>query len=361
MRAALGLARRGLGRVWPNPAVGCILAHGGRVVGRGWTQPGGRPHAETEALARAGTAAQGATAYLTLEPCAHHGRTPPCADALVAAGIARAVVAMADPDARVDGAGLARLGDAGVEVVTGVERDAALELNAGFVLHRAAGRPLVTLKVAATLDGRIATRTGASRWITGASARRQAHLLRAGHDAVAVGIGTVLADDPALTCRLPGLADRSPVRVVFDGALRLPPTSQLVRTAGATPLWVVTREGTDGRALAAAGAEIIAVPPGHDGRLDLLAALAALARRGVTRLLVEGGAALATAFVAAGRVDRLAWFTAPSLLGADARPAIGALERNDVGEAPGFHMVGIDRFDGDVLETLVALAPVESF
>lgn len=356
MRAALGLGRRGLGRVWPNPAVGCILAHGTRVVGRGWTQPGGRPHAEAEALSRAGAATRGATAYVTLEPCAHHGQTPPCADALIAAGIARAVVAMADPDGQVDGAGLSRLDAAGIEVVTGVERDAATELNAGYVLQRTAGRPMVTLKIAATLDGRIATRGGASRWITGAAARRQAHLLRASYDAVAVGIGTVLADDPALTCRLPGLAGRSPVRVVFDGALRLPRTSTLARTAAATPLWVVTREGADGQALAEAGAEIIAVPAGRDGRPELTAAVAALGRRGITRLLVEGGTTLATAFVAAGLVDRLAWFAAPRLLGADARPAIGALERDDIAAAPGFHVVGIDRFEGDLLETLVALA-----
>ena len=190
MRAALALAGRGLGRVAPNPAVGCILVKDGRVVGRGWTQPGGRPHAETEALRRAGAAARGACAYVTLEPCAHHGQTPPCAEALIAAGIARCVVALEDPDPRVDGGGLARLRDAGIEVEVGPGASAAADLNAGYLSQRQAGRPLITLKLATTLDGRIATKRGASRWITGEAARARAHLLRVRHDAVLVGSGT---------------------------------------------------------------------------------------------------------------------------------------------------------------------------
>src|SRR5262249_33263856 len=207
MRAALGLAARGIGRTWPNPSVGCVLVRedGGSdcVVGRGWTQPGGRPHAETEALARAGEAARGATAYVTLEPCAHTGKTPPCADALIAAGIARAAVAVEDPDPRVSGRGLARLREAGVRVDLGVCAAEANELNAGFFLRVREGRPLVSLKLATSLDGRIATQSGESKWITGEAARRRAHLLRAQHDAIMVGTGTAKADDPELTSPLP--------------------------------------------------------------------------------------------------------------------------------------------------------------
>ena len=219
MTAALGLAARGLGRVWPNPTVGCVVVRDGRVVGRGWTQPGGRPHAESEALRRAGDGARGATAYVTLEPCAHQGETPPCAEALVAAGIRRAVAAIEDPDPRVSGRGIETLRTAGIEAECGALADAAARLNAGYLWRLTRGRPLVTLKVATTLDGRTATGKGESRWITGEQARARAHRLRAEHDAVMIGAGTAQADDPALTCRLPGLADASPVRIIADGSL----------------------------------------------------------------------------------------------------------------------------------------------
>jgi diaminohydroxyphosphoribosylaminopyrimidine deaminase/5-amino-6-(5-phosphoribosylamino)uracil reductase len=251
MDAALSLARRGLGRVWPNPAVGCVLvARGGsgsRVVGRGWTQPGGRPHAEAEALARAGDQARGATAYVTLEPCSHYGKTPPCAEALVAAGVQRVVAAIEDPDPRVSGRGLKALQAAGIEVAVGTGAAAALEINAGFLTRIAHGRPMVALKLATTLDGRIALANGASRWITGSEARQRAHLLRANHDAILVGTGTVAADDPQLTCRLAGLEGRSPVRVVLDRSLRLPAAARVFD--GAVPTWVVHGPGVEaGRA-----------------------------------------------------------------------------------------------------------------
>jgi len=233
MAAALGLARRGLGRVWPNPAVGCVIVRDGLVVGRGWTAPGGRPHAEAVALERAGDLAHGATAYVTLEPCAHHGRTPPCADALVRAGVARVVTALGDPDPRTAGEGHARLRQAGIAVAEGTGADAAEEVNAGFLKRVRHGRPLVTLKLATTLDGRIATAAGESQWITGPRARQDGHRLRAAHDAIIVGSGTALADDPGLTCRLPGLEGASPVRVVFDGRLRLSPESRIARASGA--------------------------------------------------------------------------------------------------------------------------------
>ena len=328
MAAALLLARRGLGNAWPNPAVGCVLVKEGRVVGRGWTQPGGRPHAETEALARAGEAARGATAYVTLEPCSHHGRTPPCCDALIRAGVARVVVAMRDPDPRVDGRGLGRLRAAGIAVTEGLGEAEARAMQQGFLKRIGEGLPLVTLKLASTLDGRIATAAGESRWITGAASRRQVHAMRARHDAILVGSGTVLLDDPDLTCRIPGM-DRAPIlRVVADARLRTPPGARLVRTARETPTWLLTGAGHKPAALApfiAAGVEVATVRRSPGGGLQPRALLAALAARGVTRLMVEGGAALAAALLRAGLVDRLAWFHAPALLGGDARPALEAL------------------------------------
>ena len=328
MAVALRLAARGLGQVWPNPAVGCVVVKGDRIIGRGWTQPGGRPHAEFEALTRAGDEALGATAYITLEPCAHYGQTPPCTMALLHAGIRRAVIATGDPDPRVDGRGIEQLRQAGVEVTLGVAQDEAERLNAGFFLRVRAGRPLITLKLATSLDGRIATRTGASRWITGEEARQRAHHLRASHDAVLVGSGTALADDPELTCRLPGLEHRSPVRIVLDGRLRLPASSRLARTARTVPTWVLTRADAEPRrraALERCGVEVLGVALAPDEHLDLRLALGVLAARGLTRVLVEGGSALAAALLRARLVDRLVWFQAPLLIGGDGLPAIGPL------------------------------------
>ncbi|MGE0718036.1 MAG: bifunctional diaminohydroxyphosphoribosylaminopyrimidine deaminase/5-amino-6-(5-phosphoribosylamino)uracil reductase RibD, partial [Alphaproteobacteria bacterium] len=276
MGTALALAERNLGRVWPNPSAGCVVVRGGRVVGRGWTQPGGRPHAEVEALTRAGEAARGATVYVSLEPCCHWGHTPPCTDALCGAGVARVVYAVEDPDPRVQGKGGAALRAAGVTVDTGVLADAARDLNEGFFRRLEEGRPMVTFKVATSLDGRIGTHTGASRWITGDAARNRAHQLRARHDAVMVGIGTALADDPQLTCRLPGLEDRHPVRIVVDSRLRLPLTSRLVREASAAPLWVVSLPDVDPdrrRVVEDCGAVVVPVRPGETGVIDIRAAL----------------------------------------------------------------------------------------
>lgn len=342
MRAALALARRGLGNAWPNPAVGCVLVKDGRVVGRGWTQPGGRPHAETEALRRAGDAARGATAYVTLEPCSHWGRTPPCCDALVAAGVARVCVAMGDPDPRVDGRGLKRLEAAGIQVETGLLGEEAAALNTGFFRRITRGLPYVTLKLASTLDGRIATAAGESRWITGPEARREAHALRARHDAILVGSGTVLADDPDLTCRIPGM-DRVPmVRVVADARLRTPPSARLVTGARAAPSWIVTVPGHRPAALAPfieAGAEILTVPPGRDRGLDLTALMRALARGGVTRVMAEGGAGLAAGLLTADLVDRIVWFHAPGAMGAEGHPAVGPLHLAALAAMPRFRRV----------------------
>ena len=356
MRAALSLARRGLGNVWPNPAVGCVIVRDGIAVGRGWTQPGGRPHAETEALRRAGEAARGATAYVTLEPCCHWGRTPPCTDALLAAGIARCVIALRDPDPRVNGEGIARLAAGGVTIAEGVAEAEAAEVNLGFVSRIRAGRPMVTLKLASTLDGRIAAPGGESRWITGEASRRIAHLLRAAHDAVLVGAGTAASDDPALTVRIPGVVPAGrpgPVRVVADGRLRMPLTSILVATAREVPTWILTLPGNDRArigALSEAGCTVIEVRQDQaTGQPDLADALRTLSGRGITRVLAEGGGTLAAALLAADLVDRLAWFGAPAVIGADGVPAIGALGLPGIAAMPRFRRLSLAAPGGDLL------------
>ena len=349
MRHALALAERALGTTAPNPAVGCVIVtKDGVVAGRGWTREGGRPHAETIALEQAGEVARGAAAYVTLEPCAHHGQTPPCAEALIRADIARAVVAAEDPDPRVNGQGLARLRDAGIETVTGVcEKEAAAQ-NAGFFLRVRQGRPLVTLKIAQSIDGMTATVTGDSQWITGEASRRFGHLMRAKHDAILIGAGTALADDPELTCRLPGLESRSPLRVVLDTRLRLTEWSKLAQTAQEIPTLVfTTAEG--GGALATCGVEVIRVERDVVGRPRLEAVLSALAERGVTRLLVEGGATVHAAFLDRGLADRLEVFTAPTVLGGAGHGAVDPLAAMTLGEAPRFRAAGKRSFGPDLL------------
>lgn len=342
MAHALRLAARGLGNVWPNPAVGCVIvAEGtagparGRIVGRGWTQPSGRPHAERRALDQAGGAARGATAYVTLEPCAHHGKTPPCSEALIAAGVARVVTALTDPDPRVAGRGHAMLRAAGIAVTEDVMAAEAARMNAGFLRRITRGLPFVTLKLATTLDGRIATATGDSRWITGPEARRHVHLQRLSHDAVMVGSGTALADDPDLTVRDLG-ARHQPVRVVLDSALRHSPDSRLGRSARMAPVWMV--HGPDAPAAArtawvATGAELIEAEVA-DGHLSPRAALQALAARGLTRILCEGGGQLAAALVAEGLAGDLALYSAGALIGAEGRAALGPLGLEKLAEAP---------------------------
>lgn len=356
MAMALALAERGLGNVWPNPAVGCVLVKDGRVVGRGWTQPSGRPHAESEAIARAGEAARGSTAYVTLEPCAHDGRTPPCVDAMLGAGIARAVVAVVDPDPRVDGKGIARLRAAGMTVDVGCLEEEARRQNAGFFLRMCRRRPFVALKLATSADGRIATVTGESQWITGPAARAEGHRLRLRHDAILVGSGTALADDPMLTCRLPGLEGRSPVRVVVDRRLRLGAESRLARSAGSLPVWLFTTatEAPAATALGSAGVTLLPLAEREPGAV-LHEVLAALADQGITRVLVEGGATLVTAFLREGLVDRLYQFEAPLLIGADGLPAVHSLAVRGLIEARRWQRVeerllGADRLN--VLEPL---------
>ncbi len=349
MAAALALGRRNAGSTWPNPSVGCVIVREGRVVGRGVTRPGGRPHAETEALAQAGAAARGATAYVTLEPCAHRGVTPPCADALIVAGLSRVVIALRDPDPRTDGGGAARLRAAGLAVVEGVLEARAREDHAGFLARVTRGRPWLTLKLATSFDGRIATASGESRWITGPEARRLVHAERARHDAVMVGGGTARADDPRLDARGLGAA-RRPVRVVLSRGLDLDPGGALGRTAREAPVWLVHGGAAPARVTAweARGARTIAVGSEPQG-LDPAAALAALGEAGLTRVLCEGGGRLAASLLAAGLVDELMGFTAGVALGAEGRPSLGPMGVGALAGAPRFRLVEARAVGGDAL------------
>lgn len=357
MRAALALARRSLGSTWPNPAVGCVIVRDGHVIARGRTRDGGRPHAEADAIAEAaggGLSLKGATVYVTLEPCSHHGRTPPCADALVAAGISRVVSALEDPDPRVMGQGHARLKAAGIAVEVGEGAADAALINAGFLLRLREGRPLFHLKMAGSLDGRIATASGESKWITGEAARRDGHRLRALHDAILVGAATAVADDPELTCRLPGLAARSPVRIVLDSQARMSPRSKLATSARVTPVWLVCTKAAPAdrrEALNELGVEIVEVDSGSDGRIDVLGAARALGGRGLTRVLVEGGGQVAASFLKAGLVDGISSYRAGLVLGGDSRSAVGGLEFARLGSAPRFRLVSARSLQGDTLET----------
>jgi diaminohydroxyphosphoribosylaminopyrimidine deaminase/5-amino-6-(5-phosphoribosylamino)uracil reductase len=354
MRAALALARRSLGRTWPNPAVGCVIVRDGRVVGRGRTQDGGRPHAEVDALRQAGELAKGATVYVTLEPCSHHGRSPPCADALIAAGVSRVVSAIEDPNPLVNGQGHGRLRAAGIAVEVGERAAEAAEINAGFLLRVREGRPLIHLKLATSLDGRVATASGESQWITGPEARAWGHRMRATHEAILVGANTVAQDDPELTCRLPGLAQYSPIRVVLDSRARLGPTSKLATTARAHPVWLICTPAAPAarrEVLQALGVELIEVAPDPAGRVDARAAVRALGARGIMRLMVEGGGEVAAAFLKTGEVDRLSIFRGGLALGGDSRSAVGPLALERLGFAPRFTLVSARTVGGDTLET----------
>lgn len=349
MQVALALGRRGLGRTWPNPAVGAVVVRDGTIVGRGWTQPGGRPHAEPQALARAGQAARGATLYVSLEPCAHHGQTPPCVDAILAAGIARVVSALEDPNPKVAGRGHGRLRAAGVAVEVGVGRNEAAQDHAGHIRRVREGRPHVTLKLAVSADGKVGLAGRRPVAITGEAARARVHLMRAMHDAVLTGIGTVLSDDPLLTCRLPGMATRSPVRIVVDTELRTPVNGRLAASVAIAPVWIVGHpEAPANReaALRARGFDVLRVPPGGGG-LDIRAMLEALATRGITRLMVEAGPRLAAAFLAAYCVDEAVLFRSDMTIGADGLDAIEGAPLAALTQSPRFvggkpQPVGVD-------------------
>ena len=336
MALALALGRRGLGRTWPNPAVGAAIVKDGIIVGRGWTQPGGRPHAEIEALRRAGEAARGATLYVTLEPCSHYGKSPPCADAIIAGGVSRVVAALEDPNPEVAGAGHARLRAAGIAVDIGVGADEARHDHAGHIRRMRDGRPHVILKLAVSADGKAGAPGRKPLAITGEAARERVHLLRAQSDAIMVGIGTALADDPMLTCRLPGMEKYSPVRVVLDSALRLPPGSRLARSARDVPVWVVTggeasRAAED--ALLREGVTVLRAAQ-SDGRLDLAAVLKLMGARGVTRLMVEGGPTLGAALLAADLIDEAVLFQSSKVVGTDGVDALDGLPLTVLTQSP---------------------------
>jgi diaminohydroxyphosphoribosylaminopyrimidine deaminase/5-amino-6-(5-phosphoribosylamino)uracil reductase len=351
---ALTLGRRGQGRTWPNPAVGAVVVKDGIIVGRGWTQPGGRPHAEPVALAQAGEAARGATLYVTLEPCSHTGKSPPCADAIIAAGIKRVVSAIEDPNSEVAGQGHARLRAAGIAVEIGLGAAEAARDHAGHFRRIRDKRPHVILKLAVSADDKIAAAGGRPVSITGEAAKARVHLLRAQCNAILVGIGTVKADDPLLTCRLPGMEALSPARVVLDRALRISGTSQLVRSARETPLWVMTSNLSEAPAamkLGAAGAHVvrIATSNGPSAGLDLEAVLHALSQRGITRLLVEGGARVASSLVAANFVDEFWLLRGPNAIDDDGVPALDALPLSEITQSPAFRVRVTETIDHDTL------------
>ncbi len=352
LRHALNLAARGLGRVWPNPAVGCVIVKKSRVLGRGRTGDGGRPHAETQALAMAGDAARGATAYVTFEPCSHTGETPPCTQALIEAGVLRVVTAIEDPDPRVAGRGVAKLTDAGIDVDVGCLAVEAADLQRGFLTRIADGRAAVTLKLAATLDGRIATASGESRWITGEPSRRAVHALRMTHDAVLIGAGTARADDPDLTVRDLG-ADHQPVRIVASRNIRLPEKSRLFKSAGNPPVWIVCGEDAgetdEARRWRDAGARVLPVAV-DNGLISVAAMLAALGEAGLTRVLCEGGGMLAASLLAADLVDELVVFAAGKVIGAEGQPSIGALGLGKLTNAPRFELIETRSIGNDVMQ-----------
>src|SRR6266446_6087861 len=354
MQLALTLGRRGQGRTWPNPAVGAVMVKDGVIVGRGWTQPGGRPHAEPEALMRAGEAARGGTLYVTLEPCSHIGKSPPCADAIIAAGIARVVSAIEDPNPEVAGQGHAKLRAAGISVDIGLGAAEAARDHAGHFRCVRDKRPHVILKLAVSSDDKIGAAGRKPVAISGDAAKARVHLLRAQCDAILVGIGTVRADDPLLTCRLPGMEARSPVRVVLDRRLRIPGTSRLVQSARETPLWVMTSNLSEAPAatkLGAAGAHVIRVatttapPPG----LDLTAVVRALAEKGITRLMVEGGARVASSFVSADLVDEVWLLRGPDPVGADGIAALEGVSLTAITQSPTFKVRASESLQTDTL------------
>lgn len=351
MQLALTLGRRGLGRTWPNPAVGAVVVKDGIIVGRGWTQPGGRPHAEPVALKQAGEAARGATLYVTLEPCSHYGKSPPCADAVIASGISRVVAAIEDPNPEVAGQGHAKLRAAGIAVDVGLLAEEAARDHAGHFRRIRDGRPHVILKLAVSADDKIGAAGGKPVAITGEAARARVHLLRAQSDAILIGIGTVRADDPLLTCRLPGMAARSPVRVVLDRALRMPNGSRLVHSARETPLWVVASELAEAPAaakLGAAGTQVIRIAPTAGPGLDLRALLHALSEKGITRLLVEGGSRVASSFVAADLVDEVWLLRGLEAIGSGIA-ALDALPLSEITQSPRLKLRASETLDKDTL------------
>ena len=361
MRHALELAAGGIGWVSPNPLVGCVIVKEGQVVGRGYHQCYGGPHAEVHALCEAGGRARGATLYVTLEPCCHTGKTPPCVDAILASKVERVVVAMRDPNPRVDGGGLSKIAQAGIDVTVGVCASEAQRLNESFIKHITTGQPFVTSKSAITLDGKIATCRGSSRWITGEAARGAGHELRHASDAIAVGIGTASLDNPRLTARIAGRPGSNPLRVVVDSALRLSPQARLADVADDRRTLVATTEqaaDTKAQALGARGVEVIRLPAQSDGRVDLGALCKVLGERGIASLLVEGGAALTTALLERRLVDKMVLFVAPKIIGGDGVSVFGPFGVHSMDQALHLRDLTSQFIGGDImLEAYPAWTP----
>lgn len=352
MQRALAVAEGGIGFVSPNPLVGCVIVKDGRVVGEGYHERYGGPHAEANALREAGSEARGATLYVTLEPCCHTGKTPPCADAVLQAGVERVVIALGDPNPKVAGGGLARLRAAGVDVTLGICEAEARQLNETFLHYIQTQRPFVTLKCAVTLDGKIATRTGASRWITGAPAREQVHRMRHAADASLVGLGTALQDDPQLTTRLPSGDGVNPLRIVVDSKLRLPVSSQLAVVAPDCRTLVATGERAPvekQRQLEDQGVEILRLPSYADGRVDMEALLIALGARGIADLLVEGGATLSATLLQRRLVDKVTVFVAPKMIGGDGISVVAAFGAETMSDALQFYGMTSQSVGEDVM------------
>lgn len=355
MDAALNLAQRGLGNVWPNPAVGCVIVKNNRVIGRGWTAFGGRPHAETEALRNAGQDVLGSTVYVTLEPCNHYGKTPPCVDALIDAGIKKIVIATLDPDDRVSGKGIKRLENAGIDVEVGIAKAQAEKINQGFFLRVGNSRPFITLKMATTLDGKIATQSGESKWITGELSRKFSHKLRACHDAVLVGSGTVVADNPSLICRLPGFQNKHKLRIIVDGRLRTPLNGELAQTAKEVPVLIYTHSKNKKqkiKKLESLGVKIVVLEK-NGKHLDIKELMKEISSLGITRLLIEGGGVLNSSLMANDLVDEIAWFRSPCILGNDGVPAIENLGLDKLEKRKKFSRNSTIALDEDILEILI--------
>lgn len=353
MQTALKLARQNQGATGVNPSVGCVIVKDQKIIASAATAPGGRPHAEKLALEQAGENAKDATMFVTLEPCAHEGKTPPCVDGVISAGIKKIVVAMQDPDPRTAGKSLQKMADAGMEVELGQGGDEAEELYAGFTTRIKTGRPLVTLKLATSLDGKIATHTGQSQWITSQQSRDDAHKLRGQHNAIMVGSGTVMADDPMLTCRATNMENHCPLRIVMDGRLRIDLTSNLIQTARDIPTLIFTLEDTDKtrrQAIKDLGVEIVPLPHDADSVLDIKKALLYLGKKNINDLLVEGGANLAASLARHNLIDRLVWYRAPILLGGDGIPALKPFGVDELSQSLKFEHQTTTHIGGDIKE-----------